>query len=299
MLRDLLADTADVALIETSERALRAPADPQRDRTTPQVGTTLVLFEPDGGWEILAGALHPERIVVRLPRDDPETLLRCLARLQEAWPHAALQFTLPHAQISGGDAQHRPVEYPWIDPALFAVAPARTESSLVVGRPGPAAPGDDHPNDGALYRALIADGHRVAVPETPFLRSAFAEQAMRPTLTGEHDAGSGLEAFDVMLFRGAHNLPGSADARVLEAMAAARPVVAFAHSVGAREWIVNARTGFIVNTDDEARQCIAQLARSRDLRQEIGSAARQLAIAAMGAQRPRARAFYLGVSLNV
>jgi tetratricopeptide (TPR) repeat protein len=299
VLRDLLADTADVALVEGSGRPAVGETDSKRDGATPEGGITLVLFEPDEGYDLPADELHPERIVVRLPRDDPETLLRCLARLQEAWPHAALQFTLPHAQISGGDAQHRPVEYPWIDPALFAVAPARTGSPLVVGRPGPAAPGDDHPNDGALYRALIADGHRVEVPETPFLRSAFAAEATRPTLTGEHDAGPGLEAFDVVLFRGAHNLPGLADARALEAMAAARPVVAFAHSIGAREWIVNARTGFIVNTDDEARQCVARLARSRELRHEIGLAARQLAIAAMDAQRPRARAFYLGLSLNV
>lgn len=299
VLRDVLEDLADVALVASCERSLPAPSESKRDGVTPATGTTLVLFEPDDSWEFLAGTLNPKRIVVRLPRDDPEALLRCLARLQEAWPQAALQFTLPHAQLPRDDEQRMPVEYPWIDPALFALPPATNETSLVVGRPGPAAPGDDHPNDGALYRALIADGHRIVVPETPFLRSAFADDAARPTLIDERDAVFGLEGFDVVLFRGAHNLAGSADARVLEAMAAARPVVAFAHSVGAREWIVNARTGFVVNTDEEARQCIAQLAASRRLRQEIGLAARRVAVAAMDAQRLRARAFYLGVSLNV
>jgi tetratricopeptide (TPR) repeat protein len=301
VLRDLLEDVADVALVASSEGPGFAQTEPDSDGAASGAGTMLVLFDAETDWALRVGMSHPERIVVRLPRDDPEALLRCLARLQEAWPHSALQFTLPHAQIPGGDGHGMPVEYPWIDPALFALPLATNTTSLVIGRHGPAAPGDDHPNDGALYRSLIADGHRVEVPETPFLRRAFEDDApaKRPTLAGEHVAGLALQGFDVVLFRGAHNLAGSADARVLEAMAAARPVVAFAHSVGAREWIVNARTGFVVETDEEARLCIAQFAASRHLRHEIGLAARHVAVAAMEAQRLRARAFYLGVSLNV
>ena len=292
MLRDLLEDAADVALVARSE------VEPGRERPAPEV-TTLVLLEPDDEWGYLAGSLRPERIVVRVTRDDPESLLRCLARLQEVWPHSVLQFTLPHAQVARLDMQGMPIEYPWIDPALFALPSPTKRAALVIGRPGPAAPGDDHPNDGALYRGLIADKHRIEVPDTPFLRRAFADDAVRPTLVGERAADLTLQGLDVVLFRGAQGMSGSADARVLEAMAAARPVVIFAHCLGAREWIVNARTGFVVETEEEARRCLAQLAATPGLRRDIGLAARQVAVEVMEAQRPRARAFYLGVSLNV
>ena len=301
VLRDLLEDVADVALVASSEDPGFAQTVPDSDGAAPGAGTTLVLFDAETDRGLRMGTSRPERIVVRLPRNDPEKLLRCLARLQEAWPDSALEFTLPHAQVPGGDEHGMPIEYPWIDPALFVLPPTTNTASLVIGRHGPAAPEDDHPNDGALYRGLIADGYRVEVPDTPFLRGAFADDApaARPTLVGDHAEGLPLQGFDVVLFRGAHTLAGSADARVLEAMAAARPVVVFAHSVGASEWIVNARSGFIVETDEEATRCIAQLAASPSLRHEIGLAARRVAVAAMEAQRLRARAFYLGVSLKV
>ena len=155
-----------------------------------------------------------------------------------------------------------PVEYPWIDEALFAAAlPDASTTRISIGRTGPSDPGDDHPNDPALYRRLMEDGYRVAVPSTPFLRRAFRDDpsAPRPELT---EGGANLP--DVMLFRGRRGRHrGDGDARVLAAMAAARPVVVFAQTLGAREWIEQGRTGFVVESEDDARRCIDGLARDR------------------------------------
>ena len=49
-------------------------------------------------------------------------------------------------------------------------------------------------------------------------------------------------------------------------MASARPVIAFAQAGGAREWIDQGRTGFIVENEDEARHCLTRLADDASLR---------------------------------
>jgi glycosyltransferase involved in cell wall biosynthesis len=85
---------------------------------------------------------------------------------------------------------------------------------------------------------------------------------------------------------------------VLEAMAAARPVVVFAHALAAVEWIDDGATGFVVASEDEACERIARLAADGELRQRMGLAARNAARAVIVAQRARLRAFYLGVSVN-
>jgi glycosyltransferase involved in cell wall biosynthesis len=81
-------------------------------------------------------------------------------------------------------------------------------------------------------------------------------------------------------------------------MAAARPVIVFAQTLGAREWIEQGRTGYVVDSEDEARRRIDELARDAALRRNVGVAAREVAAAVMRTQRDRARVFYLGVSVN-
>ena len=54
----------------------------------------------------------------------------------------------------------------------------------------------------------------------------------------------------------------------------------------------------MVDTEDDTRRCIKALAHDHALRLAVGSAARAAAAALLSAQRQRARAFYLGVSVN-
>ena len=256
-LRAALEVHADVALIPTP------------DGSALPSGSTLVVFNHDDVVDLRPGSTSPVRIVIRGSRDDPEAILKCLARLQEAWPDAALRCTLPHVGILDDQAAMQ-VDYPWIDPALLRVPLPEVESALVVGRHGPCTPRSDHPNDGALYRALLADGHRIDVPASVFLRRAFADDphSERLRLRDDHEGEADPQSIGIALFRGAYDVSGAADARILESMAAARPVVAFAHGIGAREWLLNGRTGFIVETEQEARSCIATLAASPGLRRE-------------------------------
>jgi len=98
----------------------------------------------------------------------------------------------------------------------------------------------------------------------------------------------------IVLHRGHDGGRGCADERILAAMAAARPVVVFTGALGASEWIEDGRTGFVVDTADEARNRISLLARDPSLRAAMGGAAREAAIELMRRQRERALRFYFG-----
>ena len=76
-------------------------------------------------------------------------------------------------------------------------------------------------------------------------------------------------------------------------MAASRALVVFAGALGASEWIVEGRTGFVVENAEEARARIGSLARDGALRAAIGSAAREVVITLLQRQRERACRFYL------
>lgn len=261
----------------------------------PEPLTTLVIVDPsDDAWP--QGDAVPRRVVVRMQRDDPEMLLRCLTRVQQRWPHANLRFTVPHAALASSLGPLATLEYPWIGSDWFGMSSPRASTTLRVGLHGEAVDERDHPDDGALYRALIADGCEVRLAGSAFLRRAFeSDRRTGPTLTNEPVS---LEEVDVVVVRGDPRRGGWADQRVLEAMAAGRVVVAFEGSLGAREWIVAGETGFIVETEDEARARIAQLSASLALRNAIGEAARRMASDVVRTQRDRQRAFYFCVSVN-
>jgi hypothetical protein len=285
LLRAALGGRADIASIAPGAVA-----------TSPPSTGTLVVFDPHCDW--VASGTSPHRIVVRVADDDPEVLLRAFARLRDVFPNARLAYTRPAESFANRARTPMPIEYPWVDAAAFeAPPPAGRSAPMTVGRTGPAGARDDHPNDPALFRMLLGDGHRIIAPATEFLRSAFRSDAAgaRPEFVVD---GSAPRRPDVLLVRGRPGGPGMFDDRILDAMAAARPVVAFASALRAREWIDDGRTGFVVESEDEARQRVAELARNATLRREIGFAARAVAKSLMRAQRDRARAFYLGVSVN-
>ena len=242
----------------------------------------------------------PARIVVRMESDDPAPLVRALTRCVDLCPGAILQFTRAYESIASGMFSEMPVEYPWLDEASFEhFDPLRRAEPIVVGRPGPATPFDDHPDDPALYRALVRDGHRVVVPQTPFLLRAFRND--RPDARPVLDAGADFAARTVphvVLHRGRPGGRGCADERILAAMAASRAVVVFTGALGASEWIVDGRTGFVVETTDEARTRIGLLARDEPLRAAVGGAAREAAIELLRRQRERALRFYFGAGTN-
>ena len=255
---------------------------------SPRPCSTLIVWEPaDDVWP--QGDASPRRVIVYLQRDDPEMLLRSLARLELRWPDAVLDFTRSQQGLDD-DAMTR-VQYPWIDASLFERAPPRNASTLRLGLHGAASSDQLHPDDGSFHRSLLARGHRIVLPSLPAFHAAFSGDAVA-TGVDWFDHEVPIAALDVVIARGDPQRHGWADARVLEAMAAARPLIAFAHALGAHEWIEQGVTGFVVQNEDEARARLAQLESSGELRNAMGAAARRRAHTIVREQAERAKVFY-------
>ena len=262
---------------------------------SPRACSTLIVWDAaDMAWP--RGDASPRRVVVRLERDDPGMLLRALARLELRWPDATLSYTLPHAGIDGDAAQR--IDYPWIGGEWFRVEAATPTDSLRVGVHATASPDQRHPDDGSFYRGLLAENHRLALPSTPFLRTALDGAPLGERIAW-FDADVPITALDVVVVRGDPCRGGWADPRVLEAMAAARPVIAFAGSLGAREWIEDGVSGFVVHSQADAMARLSALAASPALRSNMGAAARRVARRIVHEQAARARMNYFDVSVNV
>ena len=293
LLSGVLAEAAEVNVV------------PEIGAGTPLQGANecVVFIDPDAIADPDVQPIVAQRIVIRMPRNDPAALVRGFVRLADAASGSVCyDITLPHAGIVGPQSDSLPIEYPWIDPTFFRMDPpaAGSERALVVGRHGPPEPGEDHPDDSALYRGLAQAGHQIAVPATELLWRTLMPGSTNGVSSGIELIAPGptLDAIDVFLYRGDPNTRGYADLRLLEAMAAARTPVVFATAIGAREWIVDGENGFVAASEEEALRRVAQLSRDRELLQRIGLAARESAMATMRAQRSRALAFYLGVNLN-
>jgi len=290
LLRQVLAEFADVTIAAD----VPAASEPESDRC-------VVFFDPEAIPELGVQRIAATRIVIRMPRNDPASLVRGYARLSGAMTDAPQDFTLPHAGLVDAQANDVAVEYPWIDPLFLSMDPPDPGSHrpLVIGRHGPARGGEDHPDDLALYEALGAAGHRILVPRTVSLARLLANAEVIASYALEvRDEGPALSEIDLFLYRGDPNRPGCADARLLEAMAAARVAIVFPAGVGAREWIVDGENGFVVASEADAERRVARLAEDRNLVRRVGLAARESVIAIARRQRRRAVAFYLSVNLN-
>lgn len=241
----------------------------------------------------------PGRVIVRTRAADPAPLVRCMARIDARWPGIAMEFTRPARDLPAGGSP-MPVAYPEIDPALLELQPRPPGMQVTIGRPGPVLHGEEHPDDGTLLRELLGDGHALALPRSAFIEQAFADEPLhrRPRLH-DGDAAAALADIDIALFRAAPGREGAMDARILAAMAAARPVVVFAGTLAAREWIDEGVTGFIVGSAAAARERIAMLARSAAMRAQVGTAARARARAILDEQWERLAPLYRGVRRNV
>ena len=86
---------------------------------------------------------------------------------------------------------------------------------------------------------------------------------------------------------------------VLEAMSMEFPVIMFAKDLGVAKLIEHGKDGFLVETEEEALDCLDRLAASPELRQSVGQAARRKVMATLDSQNARMLDFYLGPELSV
>jgi glycosyltransferase involved in cell wall biosynthesis len=192
------------------------------------------------------------------------------------------------------------VEYPIVDVARFSRTTPRGREGgrMVIGRHSRDDKLKHHPNDPALYRQLIARGHRLRLLGGTLLQAAFsgdpAVSAVELLPQGSEDARDFLSGLDCFIYRKHPQFFETCGACILEAMSTGVPVILFREGVGAAELVEHGRDGFLVETEAEALTCIDRLAADPDLRLAIGAAARRKVATVMQDQQTRIPSYYLG-----
>ena len=265
---------------------------------------------PDGGTLILAGHYFDcgdwiekaafDRVVINVNLNLPNQLVRRLGELELAVRVSRVDFTLTSRMFREFFGLPGEIEFSLPDVTRFTPTRdgPRPGAHLVIGRHSRDDRAKHHPNDPALYRELVARGHRLRILGGMALARAFAGDPSAAAVTllreGSEDARDFLSGLDCYLYRKHVNFFETGGTAVLEAMAMALPVILFRDRVGAGELIEHGEEGFLVDTDAEALACIDRLAADPGLRAAIGAAARRKVVAVMKDQEARILAYYLG-----
>lgn len=235
------------------------------------------------------GLAHLKRIVAEL------TLL------DELQAGFTVEFTYPSRMWRDRVGLAGMVEYPPADTKRFTrCRPHGSEKRrLVVGR---VARGDRmkfHPDDPGLIRRITSRGHVCRFMDgTPLMGALQSEvRAGQVDLLPMNamDARDFLEGLDCFLYWKHPLWIETGCNTVLEAMAMELPVILFAKDLGVAELIEHGKDGFLVETEEEALECLDRLAASPELRHSMGQAARHKVSAILGDQQARIPQFYLGL----
>jgi len=168
---------------------------------------------------------------------------------------------------------------------------------LVVGRVARGGRMSFHPDDPSLIRRIIGRGHVCRIMEGTPLTDAFQDETQSGQVEllplNAMDERDFLEELDCFLYwKHPLRIESGCDT-VLEAMAMELPVILFAQDLGVAELIEHGKDGFLVETEEEALDCLDRLAASPELRKSIGQAARRKVVATLDRQRVRMLDFYL------
>jgi glycosyltransferase involved in cell wall biosynthesis len=226
-------------------------------------------------------------------------LAQRLSRLEANPSHPQVALTFPSRMFKAFTGLPGTVEYSPVDTTAFRprVPPSAERKPLRIGRHGRAWPFKFHPNDPSLFRALLACGHSVRILGGSVIAHAFNDdQAPRPELldAGALPAPEFLADLDVFLYRKHPQWMETGGTVILEAMASALPVVAFAEGCGYAELIEDGRNGFLVASEAEACARIDELHADPALRARLGEAARATMLELMQRQQRALLDFYLG-----
>lgn len=264
---------------------------------------------PAGGTLVLIGTYFEcgawleqapfERVVVchNLAEQYPGLIERLIQL--ECNPHApGVRLCFPSGLFRAACGLAGFVDYSPVDLDVFqpAARPGASAQTLRVGRHGRAYALKFHPDDGAFFRAVQRRGHRVHLLGGSILAGAFAAGESAPELLDEGAMAPAefLRNLDVFVYRKHPAFFETGGSVVLEAMACALPVIAFAEDCGAAELIEHGRNGYRVDSEEQALQLLDRLAQDPDLRRRIGAAARA-DLAALQARQAQQRAdWYLG-----
>jgi glycosyltransferase involved in cell wall biosynthesis len=159
-----------------------------------------------------------------------------------------------------------------------------------------------HPDDPGLIRRIISRGHVCRIMDGTPLTGALQTEARSGQVEllplNAMDARDFLEGLDCFLYWKHPLWIETGCNTVLEAMAMELPVIMFAKDLGVAELIEHGKDGFLVETEEEALECLDKLAASPELRQLVGQAARRKVMATLDSQNARILDFYLGDKLS-
>lgn len=247
------------------------------------------------------------RIVLSVNVPDLVHMKRILATLtlmDELQAGFAVEFTYPSRMWRNRVGLGGVTEYPPADTQRFTrQRPHGLEMShLVVGRLARGNRMKFHPGDPGLIRRIISRGHVCRImdgtPLTDFLQSEARSGQVELLPLNAMDARDFLEGLDCFLYWKHPLWIETGCNTVLEAMSMELPIIMFAKDLGVAELIEHGKDGFLVETEEEALDCLDKLAASPELRQSVGQAARRKVMATLDSQNARMLDFYLGAELS-
>jgi tetratricopeptide (TPR) repeat protein len=303
-----LAAAGDVVLWSQSEplavHRARHPAlrvfDP-RSGSLPEDGTLVFV----GNWLDLGGWIDAVarcgRVILHVNVADPSHLERVvafLAAIDDRGLAPRIDLVYPSRSWRERVGLGGVVEYLPVDTRRFtrttAFDPDRRH--LVVGRLARADGAKFHPDDPALVRRIVARGHRVRMMDgtriAPVLQPESRAGRFDALPLGASDARDFLDTLDVFLYWKHPLWVETGGTVILEAMAMALPVIAFAKDLGVAELIEHGKDGFLVESEREALDWLDMLAAAPGLRRAVGLAARQKILATLARQRDAMLDFY-------
>jgi len=231
-------------------------------------------------------------------------ILAALTLMDELQADFSVDFTYPSRMWRNRVGLGGATEYPPTDTQRFTRQRphGRETGRLVVGR---LARGDRmkfHPDDPGLIRRIISRGHVCRIMDGTPLKGALQTEARSGQVEllplNAMDARDFLEGLDCFLYWKHPLWIETGCNTVLEAMAMELPVIMFAKDLGVAELIEHGKDGFLVETEEEALECLDKLAASPELRQSVGQAARRKVMATLDSQNARILDFYLGHKLS-
>lgn len=248
---------------------------------SPQEGCLLV-----GGVHVQLGAWLEQarlrRVLLRYNLPNHLKLFEAITRIRAATrQEPELVFVSKMLQLSVGLRGRVEPSLIRLDEFLDIPLPRPARQAVVVGRLSRDVVGKHDPQDVALYRLLAARGIRVRIMGGTCLRPWLGQvEGVELLPSGAEPVVPFLRGLDAFVYRTGSFVEPYGRV-VLEAMASGLPVVASA-SGGYAEQIVSGHEGYVVQTQEEALQCLLRLAASPALRQQVGEAARRKAIAVHG-----------------
>ncbi len=313
-LYQVLSSFADVVLWSQSEpighyRALcpeMRVLDPSRG-AMPMGGTLVIVGNYLDMTPWMDAAAKCSRIVLSVNVPDPVHMKRIVAALtlmDELQAGFSVEFTYPSRMWRNRVGLGGVTEYPPVDTQRFTRRrPHGLETGrLVVGRVTRGDRMKFHPDDPGLMRRIIGRGHVCRIMDGTLLTDALQSEARSGQVEmlplNAMDARDFLEGLDCFLYWKHPLWIETGCNAVLEAMAMELPVIMFARDLGVAELIEHGKDGFLVETEEEALQCLDRLAASPELRKSVGQAARRKVLATLDRQQARMLDFYLGMDVS-